>query len=372
MGQAKQKILVVHLGNFSFINSNVCQQLEEKFPEYTVESFDVAPLFRSNPIPSLINAFYVLREYGTFKRGSRWATFSSTTYAQRMIKQWVAEHVANGGYVFTFQTQSLFDASTPNLPHFVYTDHTSLANLYYPGFDRRELRPRTFLQEESKVYDNADIVFALSTHVKKSLLELYHLDESKVFQIGIGSNIKIPDGEPQNDGYGNKNILFVGVDWVRKGGPELMKAFEIVHKEHPDATLTIVGSSPEIDHPGVRIVGRVPLEEVAQYYQRASVFSMPTRREPFGIVFLEAIYNKLPIVTTNIGAVPDLVHQGKNGYTVNTGDYEQLAKYLTELVGDPEKCRAFGEYGYNYLKDDYTWDTVGKKMREHIQPILQA
>jgi glycosyltransferase involved in cell wall biosynthesis len=131
-----------------------------------------------------------------------------------------------------------------------------------------------------------------------------------------------------------------------------------------------VGCFPRVDVPNCHIVGPVPLEKVNQYYANASVFCLPTRLEPFGIVLVEAQSHKLPVVATEIGAIPDFVIDRHNGYLVKPNDVESLAKSLSDLIGNPEKCRTFGENAYSLMKDRYNWDKVGSQMRQYILPYL--
>jgi glycosyltransferase involved in cell wall biosynthesis len=161
------------------------------------------------------------------------------------------------------------------------------------------------------------------------------------------------------DNYRNQRILFVGVDWERKGGPELAAAFKIVQQRHPNARLTIVGCSPQLELRNCEIVGRVPIEQMKNYYAQASVFCMPTRLEPFGIVFVESLLNKIPIVATNLGALPDIVENGKSGYLVEPNNAAELARALGELLSNAEKCSRFGEYGYRAVLERYSWDATG-------------
>ncbi len=361
-------ILVVLLGDFSFTNHSVRDQIIEKFDDHHVEVVDLVDVFREHPITMGINALHMLRDYNGKKRG--WSAFASTRYANDKIKAWMREKVTAGNYRFTFQTQSIFDAGTPGIPHFMYTDHTALTNLYYPGFDRRNLRPHDFLERERGMYASADRIFTFSTHVSRSLIDLYHCPPEKVIRVGAGTNFKFEPTEPDNDNYSNKRLLFVGVDWERKGGPHLVESFKQVREKHPDATLTVVGCSPNVNQPGVEIVGRVPREEVGRYYEQASVFCMPTTREPFGIVFLEAMYKKLPVVATDIGAIPDLITDGENGFTVPTGDVDGLAQHIITLLDSPSMCRAFGKRGYQVASQEYSWDTVGRRFRKHIDAYL--
>jgi glycosyltransferase involved in cell wall biosynthesis len=127
-----------------------------------------------------------------------------------------------------------------------------------------------------------------------------------------------------------------------------------------------------VDVPNCDIIGRIPLAQVGDYYRRASIFCLPTKLEPFGIVFLEAFSYKLPIVATNVGAIPDFVVPGENGYLVVSGESKTLAAALLELLDDPEQCRTFGEKGYKLVQENYTWDKVGSRMREQIMADLSG
>src|SRR5207237_9406814 len=124
---------------------------------------------------------------------------------------------------------------------------------------------------------------------------------------------------------------------------------------HPDAQLTIVGCSPDVDVRNCQVVGQIPLADVGKYYDAASVFCMPTTLEPFGIAFIEAFAHSLPVIATRVGAIPELVRDGESGYLVQPNDVNALAERLIELVGDPAKCRAFGERGRRLVKEKYNW-----------------
>jgi glycosyltransferase involved in cell wall biosynthesis len=149
-----------------------------------------------------------------------------------------------------------------------------------------------------------------------------------------------------------------------------VEAFKIVHSAHPDAHLTIVGCSPQLDIPNCQVVGPVPLEEVNRYYTHASIFCLPTRLEPFGIAFIEAQSHRLPVIATNVGAIPEFIIDGYNGFLIKPKDIEGLTRALCDLAGDPGKCRRFGENGYRLTIERYTWEKVGARMRQHIQPYL--
>ena len=210
------------------------------------------------------------------------------------------------------------------------------------------------------------MIFTRSTNISRSLIDLYDVPSQKVACVYVGINVAPFSGKLFNNGYRNKNILFVGVDWPRKGGPDLVEAFKIVLRTHSDARLTIVGCSPDIDLPNCDVIGKVPVNEMSNYYERASVFCMPTYLEPFGAVYIEAFSYKLPVVATNIGAIPDFVLDDENGYLVEPGDIAGLAESLNELISSAEKCKLFGERGNALVRERYNWETVGAAMRKHI------
>src|SRR5262249_11971285 len=133
-----------------------------------------------------------------------------------------------------------------------------------------------------------------------------------------------------------------------------------------DAKLTIVGASPRIDVSNCRVLGKLSPEDVAQYYERATIFCLPTHLEPFGIAFLEAMQARLPVIGTRIGAIPDFIRDGWNGFLIEPGDQQGLVEALSKLLDRPDRCREFGERGFALVQEQYSWLAVGKKLHQHI------
>jgi glycosyltransferase involved in cell wall biosynthesis len=263
--------------------------------------------------------------------------------------------------------QSLFDCSLPRVPHFVYTDHTYLANLQYKDFNPRQMVASIWIELEKQIYRNATLTFVRSSNIEHSLIEQYGHPADKVICVYAGSNVHVDGQSTRQKAYHGKEILYVGIDWERKGGPELIQAFQRVLAKHPDASLTIIGASPKVEVPNCTVLGRLPPEEVATHYENATLFCLPTHLEPFGIAFLEAMQARLPVVGTRIGAIPDFVQDGWNGYLVEPGDVQGLTEALLKLLDDPERCREFGERGFALTQDRYSWEAVGKRFHQHIR-----
>lgn len=371
------KILFIKWGGFSLINNSIHKILQNEFPDMDIDVIDVNDLWKSKmkAVHYVKNTPYFLNEYGgDFVSGDKkrsnknlYSWFRRTSYFGLLISKFIRDTVGEKKYKFSFQTQSMFNGKIKDIPHFIYTDHTTKSNLLYPDINPKEyIRSDKFIKNvEQDIYENATVTFTCGSMVTNSLINQYGIDKEKAMTVHAGSNV--PNWFVENDAkYSSKNILFVGIDWERKGGPVLLKAFEKVLKKHSDASLTIVGCNPDnIMVPNCKAVGKIKADKVAEYYNNAAIFCLPTLREPFGIVFIEAMHYKLPIVANNIGSIPDMVVNDYNGYLVDN-IVDDYADTICSLLSNPGKCKQLGENGYKYAQSKFRWELVGKTMKAEI------
>lgn len=368
----RDKIAFVKRGSFSHINESLSKGLAKSFPDHSVDVIDVDrdlidPWHASNLLAAM-------REYGPelcLRKKRVWRTLSQTTHLFKQLNSMLQQRLAANGYAFSVQTQSVFDASTESIPNFVFTDHTVLAQLRYRDFDRRQLPSKRWIQMEGELYRNATINFTTSHFAARSIIEDYQCTPNNVICVNCGQNTEIPI-DPTTKSYNSQNILFVGREWERKGGPDLISAFKLVLESLPDATLTILGCAPNVASPNCNVLGDVPLSRVAECYEQASVFCLPSRIEPSSIALTEASARGLPVVTTDIGGSPERVLHGKTGYLVRPGNVEQLARFLIELLPNPQTCRTLGQAGRQHANDIFTWDRVVDDMKHHIKRAIQV
>ncbi len=370
-----KKIGFVKSGSFSHINESVRVQLEEKFPDHDLVVWDVRSMVR-RPIPSFLRSMVgMVSAYGVadlIRRRDPVDCFIQSPACFTLIRDQVRRRVSPSGFAFTLQTQSMWDASVPGVPHFVYTDNTHLARFQETGVDRGGFLGEWWLNLEQQIYQRADRIFTMSHNVGRSLIEDYGTAEDKVRCVFAGSNVEMPSScshDPTR--YARKAILFVGVAWERKGGPELLEAFENLLRRHPDATLTIAGCQPRVRLPNCQVLGRLPLDQVAKLYEAASLFCLPTRNEPFGIAFVEAMHHSLPLIGTAIGAIPDFITPEENGLIVPVGDPAALAAALDRALSDPIALGRMGRRSLELARDRYTWGRVGERLREEIGGVTR-
>ncbi len=349
--------------------------LEDAFPDYELDIIYVLDLIKRAPARMAMAGVVATATYLPDLLGKRKKlkyAFFRTPYMVGWIKRLMARRIDPATHAFSIQIQSLFDASVPGVPNFIYTDHVHLENLKFDGFTQDDLYSTGWRACEREIYHNAAMVFTWSSNVTRALIEDYGMPPERVACIHTGSNSAIPDKHPPDPArYARKEILFVGLDWKRKGGPLLLEAFRRLSARHEDATLTVISRVPKgEDLSGVNHVGLVPLDALPDYYARASIFCMPTRLEPFGNVFIEAMWQQLPIVATRVGALPDIVEDGVNGFLVPPDDARSLSDRLSRLLDDPALCAAMGEASRDRAASRYDWPLVARDMRARIEGCL--
>jgi glycosyltransferase involved in cell wall biosynthesis len=240
-----------------------------------------------------------------------------------------------------------------------------------PLLDPRSRSVRRALEADRRFYDRIDLLLPMSDWLRRSFLEHFGQDPEKVVTVGAGANLHAVPELPERS-FETPRFLFVGKQWERKGGPQLLEAFRLVRAERPDAELWIVGPErPPAQEHGVRFVGRVSRagadgeQRLGELYAGATAFAMPSLYEPFGIVFLEAMAHGLPCLASDRCAMPEIVEDGVTGYVVGARDIEALAARLLELA-EPERARALGEAGRRRFLERFTWDAVASRIVETL------
>jgi starch synthase len=291
-----------------------------------------------------------------------WAFDRLTARCQRAITAWRPDVIFQAGALFA-------PGRDHHIPCYLYCDHTRALNESYPAVDGLEPAipfQAAWRQRETAVYRRAAAVFVMSEHVKRSLTQVYGIDPARVHTVGAGPNASpaLPVLAPRRP----ETFLFVGKQFVHKGGPALLAAFEVLRARHPAAQLWMVGGQqPPRGPPGVRLLGRLPVEEVARLYPRASAFVLPTLREAFGLAFLEAMSFGLPCIGTSIEAIPEIVIDGETGLLVPPGDPAALAQAMIAFAGDPLRARAMGEAGRRRVRERFGWDRAVQAMLQVIE-----
>lgn len=107
-------------------------------------------------------------------------------------------------------------------------------------------------------------------------------------------------------------------------------------------------------------------------YASAAVFAMPSAKEGFGIVFLEAMRHGVPCIGGDHGGTPDVISHGEEGYLIQYGDVEALATHLTRLLNDPDERQRLGQQAQARYVRDFTFEQFRQRWLELWQRLSAA
>lgn len=176
-------------------------------------------------------------------------------------------------------------------------------------------------------------------------------------------------------------IGFVGRFTRDKGVADLVEAFELILREIPRAYLLLVGDFEAGDPlpPAVRerilhhphILSTQPAEDLPLYYHLMDLVALPTYREGFPNVALEAQASARPVVTTRATGAIDSVVDGETGLLVDSGDVGGLARAIVGLLKDPKRRTVMGSAGRERILRHFTRQRVWQRLEEHYRLLLK-
>lgn len=286
------------------------------------------------------------------------------------------------------QVHALFELRDPRTTIYVDCTHQQSIRSWPDWNPLRGRALRAWLERERRQYLAASHVFAFFAETRDSLVHDYGVPPERVSVVGAGVNfdpLPAPPAPPVEADSARvaapghlprprrQTILFVGNDFVRKGGPQLLEAFRLVRERVPGARLQIVGTPHPIDpQDGVELLGRVNGREVmSQLYRDASVFCLPSHFDPYPLVVLEAMAHGLPVVAAPICGVPEMVLDHATGLLVEHGPdgIQQLADALVSLLEHPAEAHRLGAAGRRRVEERFRWQHVVERMAPALEQV---
>jgi glycosyltransferase involved in cell wall biosynthesis len=214
-------------------------------------------------------------------------------------------------------------------------------------------------------------ILVLSDWTRRSVVDDYGVDGTRVVVVGAGANLADP--LPRRTDTDRPAVLFVGRDWEQKGGPLLLDAFRLARSRVPAARLVVVGCEPPLgSEPGVEVVGvldrRDPGEDrrLRELYAEATCFAILSRFDAFPNVILEAGVAGLPVVSTDEGSRAEAVVDGVTGLLAARRDPSLVADALVALLGDPERAASMGRAAAAGVAQHFTWPVVGRRVADAL------
>ena len=240
-----------------------------------------------------------------------------------------------------------------------------LKQCFRNNVSEKVIKKRKIKQRE--YYSKCMGVFVMGEWLKQYLINTMGVQKSKIHCVGAGYDIDLNKYDPSRR-KGNK-ILFIGVDFERKAGPLVVKAFRVLREKYQnDAELYIVGPKTlniGESSEGIHYIGNVSSSKIAYYYNICDVFCMPSYLEPFGKVFIEALAFGMPVIARNSFAAPDFIKNGKNGVLIENDDVETLAVNMYDVIHN-ETIKDYVKKDMPHIREYYSWEKVAERIKEVI------
>ncbi len=242
--------------------------------------------------------------------------------------------------------------------------HGSETKLFYialPSFAKRIV---------ARQLTAASVVFVLSQSWRSFVLDV----APKAQVVVLPNYVELPEPTEKLSPDANINVLFLGLVGDRKGVYDLLPAFAAALKTVPQLFLRI-GGNGEVEkaqaladklglQANVDCLGWISGDAKNDLLRDADIFVLPSYNEGLPVSILEAMSWGLPVITTAVGGIPELIKDHVNGFLISPGDIPALQNLLEQLGGNPDIRRRVGLAARESIKEEYS--------KEVILPILSS
>jgi glycosyltransferase involved in cell wall biosynthesis len=235
---------------------------------------------------------------------------------------------------------------------------------------------------EKRALTKAKRVIFSSEWAKQSVKEYYDIPEDKIDAFPFGANLlRIPEEkELKFIKSGEINLLFIGLDWERKGGTIALDTHRILKKNGIKSKLFIVGCSPklaELDesviiYPYLNKNDNRDFEKLFNIFRNSDFLILPTRAECSAIVLCEASAFGVPSITTDTGGLASHVENGVNGYRLSLeAKAEEYAEKILNIYEDTGTYINMRHTSRQKFENELNWDSWMKNFEMTIKKALE-
>lgn len=301
------------------------------------------------------------------------ALLESKSLAQKKIK--------DCDLLFSPLSSSALYSLKTDIPIIYLSDATfaRMVNFYFHNLTKWSIRQGNLI--EQKALDSASQVIVSSNWAYESVLKDYHQSASKVHVIEFGANIDTKDIIRKKYQYkGHLDLLFLGVDWKRKGGQIAVDACKYLNEKGIDATLHIVGirnlDKDIAELPYINYIGFLNKNIPGQYHELVDIIKqchcllLPTLAECSAIAFCESSANGLPIFSHITGGVRNYVEDGRSGYLLPLGSTgKEFGTKILDCLKSGELER-MSKTAVDVYNERLNWKVWGNKVEAIIKNLM--
>ena len=336
---------------------------------------------------------WLLREWLTTQKSINRRWFKKQTaveflhaYAKYFSKQLTKELKKRPvDVLFISASSQLITYVETDIPIIYMTDATfQQLQSYYPSFSNLAgYNIREGIELDKKAFVNSSHCMLASDWNKNSAISDYKISRNKISVVPFGANLdSIPARANLNvEASGHCRLLFLGVEWKRKGGDIAWKTFQLLKQKGMNPHLHIIGCVPPYDLANEKNVTIIPFldkNNQEDFQQLHSIFLatdfllLPTRAECAGVVFSEASAYGIPSITTDTGGVNTYVKNDINGFVLPlAAKAEVYAEKIGQLLADKPAFQRLKLSARNYYDEILNWNLWGQQFQQIAERLVQ-
>ena len=253
-----------------------------------------------------------------------------------------------------------------------YSNYSNLAKL--------SLKESNYI--EKRAMTNASAIVFSSNWAANSAKNFYEIPSAKIYEISYGANMdKIPTRDEAllkpNDNI--THILFLGVDWERKGGDIVFDTFIDLINRGLNCHLTVCGCVPperckSTEMTVIPFLNKNKTDDLKILYNillKTNFLFVPSKSDCTPIAFCEANAFGIPVITTDVGGITSVIKNGKNGHTLSLDTaIEQYADIIEDYYNNSTKYKNLVLSSRSYYDTNLNWEQWGKSLDKIIRELV--
>jgi sugar transferase (PEP-CTERM/EpsH1 system associated) len=234
-------------------------------------------------------------------------------------------------------------------------------------------------------------IVAVSEELKEALVKFERINPKKITVITNGVDLELFKSMPKSIikqkkyeiGIDKNDFVIGNIGRLTsvKDHRNLIQAFQLIHKDMPDAKLLIVGDGPLKEdlsnfsqslglQRNILFLGE--RKDIPELLNIFDIFVLPSKNEGVSLTLLEAMATKKPVVATSVGGNKEIIEHGKDGYLVPPCSPKKLREAVLDMVKSNGKAEQLGIAAYEEVKEKYSLEKMAKAYQEIYESALSA
>lgn len=272
-----------------------------------------------------------------------------------------------------------FKASLKKRVPLTFTQH----HYYLPGGELGLLFRIVEKAKSKRIVKRSNKIIAVSSAAKRFLTDRYKVSEDRIVVVPSGINTDLFKPNRKEKTQNDLTLVTVARLTEAKGLVYLIRAFQIIRENFSNVRLLIVGKGEQLEKLKALVINLglagnvsflseyIPNENMPSLYNSCDIFVLPSLIEPVGIAAIEALSCGLPIITTSVGGLSDVVGENFNGFLVPPRDHVSIAEKTFFLLEDEDLRRKFGESSRRLALQKFDYKKIAQGTLKVYKEIME-